>query len=83
MHAMFACSFSLFFVIYFHYCVYCYCILILHGFSNKEITSCMMFVSVIYTQQKKKRTTEIFPLTSPFNTKMLIVTKYSFLIKSY
>ena len=29
-----------------------------------------------YTQQKKKRTTTIFPLSSPFNTKMLIVMKY-------
>ena len=35
------------------------------------------------TRQKKKRTTTIFPLRSPFNTKMLIVIKYSFLIKSY
>ena len=36
-----------------------------------------------YTQQKKKRTTTIFPLRSPYNTKMLIVMKYSFLIKFY
>ena len=39
--------------------------------------------SIIYTQKKKKRTTTIFPLRSPLNTKMLIVMKYSFLIKSY
>ena len=32
---------------------------------------------------KKKRTTTIFPLSSPFNMKMLIVMKYLFLIKSY
>ena len=32
--------------------------------------------------KKKKRTTTIFPLRSPFNTKMLIVMKYLFLIKS-
>ena len=31
--------------------------------------------------KKKKRTTTFFPLRSPFNTKMLIVMKYSFLIK--
>ena len=36
-----------------------------------------------YTRQKKKRTTTIFPLRSPFNTKMLIIMKYSFLIKFY
>ena len=36
-----------------------------------------------YTRQKKKHTTTIFPLRSPFNTKMLIVMKYSFLIKFY
>ena len=36
-----------------------------------------------YTRPKKKRTTAIFPLRSPFNKKMLIVMKYSFLIKSY
>ena len=36
-----------------------------------------------YTRQKKKRTTTIFPLSSPFNMKMLIAMKYSFLIKSY
>ena len=35
----------------------------------------------LYTGQKKKRTTTIFPLRSPFNTKMLIAMKYSFLIK--
>ena len=38
---------------------------------------------IIYTRQKKKRTTTIFPLSSPFNMKMLINMKYSFLIKSY
>ena len=32
---------------------------------------------------KKKRTTTIFPFASPFNTKMLIVMKYSFLINFY
>ena len=36
-----------------------------------------------YTQQKKKRTTTIFPFRSPFKTKMLIVIKYSSLIKFY
>ena len=36
-----------------------------------------------YTRQKKKRTTTIFSLSSPFNMKMLIAMKYSFLIKSY
>ena len=36
-----------------------------------------------YTRQKKKRTTTVFPFRSPFNTKMLIVMKYSFLIKFY
>ena len=37
----------------------------------------------IYTRQIKKRTSTIFPFRSPFKTKMLIVMKYSFLIKSY
>ena len=32
---------------------------------------------------KKKRTTSIFPLSSPFNTKMFIVMKYLFLITSF
>ena len=41
-----------------------------------------MFMKINYTRQKKKRTTTIFPLRSPFDTKMLIVMKYSFLIKS-
>ena len=36
-----------------------------------------------YTRQKKKRTTTIFPLRSPFNTKMLIIMTYLFLIKIY
>ena len=36
-----------------------------------------------YTQQKKKRTTMIFPLRSPYNTKMLIVMKDSFQNKFY
>ena len=36
-----------------------------------------------YTRQKKKRTTTIFPLRSPFDTKMLNIMKYSFLIKYY
>ena len=36
-----------------------------------------------YTRQKEKRTTTIFPLRYPFNIKMLIVMKYSFLIKYY
>ena len=30
----------------------------------------------MYTQQKKKRTTTIFPLRSPFNTKMLTAMKH-------
>ena len=38
---------------------------------------------LLYTRQKKKRTTTIFPLRSPFNTKILIVMIYSFMIKSY
>ena len=37
----------------------------------------------VYTQQKKKRTTTTFPFRHPFNKKMLIVMKYSFLIKFY
>ena len=37
--------------------------------------------STYIPDKKKKRTTTIFPLRSPFNTKMLIVMKYSFLIK--
>ena len=37
----------------------------------------------IYTRQKKKHTTTIFPLRSPFNSNMLIVMTYSFLIKIY
>ena len=41
------------------------------------------FIEKAYTQQKKKRTTTIFPLGSPFNTKLLIVMTYSFLIKIY
>ena len=46
-------------------------------FSNYKFYDCS------YTQQKKKRTTTIFPLRSPYNTKMLIVMKYSFLIQFY
>ena len=41
----------------------------------------MQHATIIYPT-KKKRTTTIFPLRSPYNMKMLIVMKYSFLIKS-
>ena len=44
--------------------------------------SLIMRINGKYTQQKKKRTTTRFPLRAPFNTKVLIVMKYSFLIKS-
>ena len=43
-------------------------------FSQDVLTSMLC----VYTRQKKKRTTTIFPLRSPFNTKMLIIMKYSF-----
>ena len=40
------------------------------------------FCPIIYTRQKKKRNSKIFPLSLPFNAKMLIVIKYLVLIKS-
>ena len=36
-----------------------------------------------YTRQKKKRNSKIFPLSFPFNAKMLIDIKYLFLTKSH
>ena len=43
------------------------------------IRFCTIYLHNVYPT-KKKRTTTIFPLRSPFNTKMLIVMKYSFFI---
>ena len=43
-------------------------------------TACVPFV--LYTRQKKKRNSKIFPLSFPFNAKMLIVIKDLVLIKS-
>ena len=37
----------------------------------------------MYTRQKKKRNSKIFPLSFLFNAKMLIVIKYLVLIKSH
>ena len=59
-----------------------------HYTVGKEIVDLVLdkirkMVYIVYTRQKKKRTTTIFPLRSPFNVKMLIVMKYSFLIKFY
>ena len=42
----------------------------------------ILLVNIIYPT-KKKRTSKIFPLSSPFNAKMLIVIKLLFLVKSY
>ena len=39
-------------------------------------------VPSIYTRQKKKRNSKIFPLSFPFNAKALIVIQYLVLIKS-
>ena len=36
-----------------------------------------------YTRQKKKGITTIFPLSSPFNAKMLLVMKCLFLMTSF
>ena len=50
-------------------------------FQLKTNVTCSENVSIsttLYTQQKKKRNTKIFPFRSPFNTKMSIVMKYSY-----
>ena len=38
---------------------------------------------ILYTRHKKKRISKIFPLSSHFNVKMLIVIKYLISIKCY
>ena len=41
-----------------------------------RIRSNLQNIHQIYTRQKKKRNSKIFPLSFPFNAKMLIVKKY-------
>ena len=47
---------------------------------NASLKLTTILVKLIYTKQKKKRTATIIPLRCPFNSKMLINMKYSFLI---
>ena len=55
----------------------------IHDSMNRPKIEFIAYIYILLYSTKKKRTTTIFPLSSPLNTKMLIVMKYSFLIKSY
>ena len=48
---------------------------------NSWTTSKILIIFCIQYPTEKKRTSTIFPFRSPFNAKMIIVMKYSFLIK--
>ena len=54
---------------------------------DREEQYSQLLLEYVYTiniyPTKMKRTTKMFPLSSPLNAKMPIVTKYLFLIKSY
>ena len=62
-------------------CSYIY--LMLLRILGKNTESCNTDHHDIYIRHKKKCTIKIFPLSSPFNAKVLIVTKYFFLINPY
>ena len=45
-------------------------------FSPRNLCHLFYISTIIYTRQKKKRNSKTFPLSFPFNAKMLIVIKY-------
>ena len=56
-----------------------------YDLSKTEYVSSLIFLTLLLTytrQKKKKRTSKISSLSSPFNAKMLFFIRYIFLIKS-